>query len=142
MYQSNICTFNLNSFLIFSVFNVRNLALTEARCSDQFIACEKFAPPPPPPHQYSEPWPPQYSKSSYAYASPLIARLEENTKQIGPTCIATRPLLLKWTGIISICMDEDRSWCQLQCWKRPVARWPNAPCFCLGPPEITKLWTK
>ena len=28
-----------------------------------------------------------------------------------------------------------------QCWKWPVARWPNAPIFCLGPPEISKLWT-
>ena len=29
----------------------------------------------------------------------------------------------------------------LQCWKLPVARWPHAPNFCLGPPEIIKLWT-
>ena len=29
----------------------------------------------------------------------------------------------------------------IQCWKRPVAGWPNAPNFCLGPPEISKLWT-
>ena len=28
-----------------------------------------------------------------------------------------------------------------QCWKRPVARWPNAPNFCLWPPEISKFWT-
>ena len=29
----------------------------------------------------------------------------------------------------------------IQCWKQPVARWPDAPNFCLGPPEISKLWT-
>ena len=28
-----------------------------------------------------------------------------------------------------------------QCWKLPVAQWPNAPYFCLGPPEISKFWT-
>ena len=28
-----------------------------------------------------------------------------------------------------------------QCWKWPVALWPNAFKFCLGPPEITNLWT-
>ena len=29
----------------------------------------------------------------------------------------------------------------IQCWKRPVARWSNAPKFHLGPPEISKLET-
>ena len=24
-----------------------------------------------------------------------------------------------------------------QCWKRPVTSWPNAPNFCMGPPEIS-----
>ena len=28
-----------------------------------------------------------------------------------------------------------------QCWKRPVARRPNAPNFCLGLLEISKFWT-
>ena len=28
---------------------------------------------------------------------------------------------------------------RIRCWKRPVARWPNAPNFCLGPPEISKI---
>ena len=37
---------------------------------------------------------------------------------------------------ISIVSEKFR-----QCWKRPVALWPNVPNFCLGPPEISKLWT-
>ena len=28
-----------------------------------------------------------------------------------------------------------------QCRKWPVAQWPNAPNFCLGPLEISKFWT-
>ena len=49
-------------------------------------------------------------------------------------------------GIISnfhatFAINMRRAWTYMQCWKRPVAQWPNAPNFCLGPPEITKLWT-
>ena len=42
---------------------------------------------------------------------------------------------------IRFCWEIRKIIFEVQCWKRPVARWPNAPNFCLGPLEITKLWT-
>ena len=85
---------------------------------------------------------PLFLKCPHFFKSP--GTLSPVMKFLGRTLLRNR--------LISICTQKyslkawkakmrSLSWRRGQCWKRPVALWPNTPNCCLGPPEISRFWT-
>ena len=109
------------NFALLSVFKVRNVIIWHwigGRGSDQFTASEKFASPLGPP-QYSEHWPPQYSKPSYAYGmlfylnpdfksrNKQFKRIDFSTNKIGTNHFSLFSSILKPSTLKLSCSNSS-----------------------------------